>query len=346
MSKYGKLGGPGAWSYALPAMAAMAGWRMRKYTSGYGKKRQFKAAASKFNRRSKYGRYGKRRPGRRVMRRARDLRLQRQVNMLKKRVEAGMGTFVWKWRDAINLTCNANSKNRVDVVGSSVTAIEGAIDALPVFNPANPGTLLTVNFTTGTYQKEVEIASTVSSVVLKNNYDVPCVCKVYVCVPREDTNIPAATAITNGFTDAGSGLTGTTPMLGPMDSEQFKSLYRIARTYKKQLGPGGMMVCKYRFGSFQYDPSYVDSHSQNYQVAYGGHLYHIEIEGVLGHDTTAAEYGRLPAGVDIQANVTYVVKYEAGADLKYIEVVDGNNGFTNGGVVTTYDVEKEGYSVN
>lgn len=257
-----------------------------------------------------------------------------------------MGTFIWKQRVCDSVQCAVNSIAYGLSTGSDTAKIESAIDNLPVFNPSTPGTYTFVDFTSGNQQKEIEICSTYTQVHIKNNYDVPVSVRVYLCIPREDTSISPLSAIQDGLTDVGSGLTTTTPMLAPYDSPQFNDLWKVAKCKKRQLKAGQEMFMSHVVGSFQYDPSFVDNHGLSNQGRYGGHQYLIRVEGPVGHDTTADEQGRLQGGIDFQRTTKYVIKYEAGADIKYIEIDDDNSSFTNGGIVSTMDVEKEGFAVN
>lgn len=273
-------------------------------------------------------------------------RVNKAISSLKRRVESGMGTYVQKRRGTDAVVCGVNGTQH-DNLSFRTTEIEAAIDSLPVFNPSSPGTYTFVNFTSGTQQKEVEISSVYTYCLAKNNYNVPVRCTIYLCIPRVDTTITPVTAMTNGLTDMGSGLGSTTAMITPRDSIQFNDLWRVKYKVTKELVAGQTMKASYRTGSFQYDPSLVDSHTSTFQRAYKGHSYLVRVEGVLGHDTTADQQGFLAAGVDVVKMTIITVKYEAGADIKYLEVVDDASGFTNGGVVSSYsDVAKESYSVN
>lgn len=325
----------------LAAAAAYGARKMRAGFGGYG-------TGTGQNKRRRGAVSGRKRK-RKQMRTSTSVaqRCKRDIKMLKRRVESGMGTYVYKLRSTTRLLSSVNQVAYSLVTGSNTTNIEGAIDNLPVFNPALPGTYTFVDFTSGTQQKEVEIASTYSYCLVKNNYDAPVRCTIYVVVPKVDTSISATTAMSNGLTDEGSGLGLTTPLIGPRDSEQFNDLYRVKYKVSKELVAGQTMKASFRAGSFQYDPSFVDNHTSVNQKAYKAHSYLIRIEGVLGHDTANDEQGYLPAGIDISRVLIYTIKYEAGADIKYIEVDDNANSFTVGGVVSSYsDVTKETYKVN
>lgn len=265
---------------------------------------------------------------------------------LKKRVESGMGTYIYKTRASNEVSCAQNSYSTSVFDGSKVSFIENAIDNLPTFDPSNPGTYTFVNFNTGLQQRQIEIASTFTSCTIKNNYRVPVRFRIYLCIPREDTSITPSEAMENGLTDVGSGLDTTTPMLSPFDSPQFNDLWKVVKTRKGILQPGRGAAVSHVIGSFMFDPSFVDSHGLVYQGRYGAHAYLVRVEGLLGHDTvTLTQHGNLEGGVDVQRLTKYVIKYEAGADIKYIEVVDGNDAMTADGVVTVLDNTNQVFNV-
>lgn len=248
-----------------------------------------------------------------------------QLRQLKRRVEAGMGTYIEKHRETQQLTAANNGINLGSYPVNTLTIIEGVIDALPVFNPALPGTYTSVDFTSGTQQKEVEIASTKSWIKLRNNSNQDIYVRVYLVQPKEDTSYNPRDTVTNGLTDMGSGLTVNTPLLTPLDSQQFCDLYSITKSVKRKLLPGSELMMNHYVRSFQYDPSFADSHNLQFQARWGTHVYLVRLEGPIAHDaTTTTNIGRMQAAVDIELGYVHTIKYEAGADIKYIVVDDDN----------------------
>ena len=175
--------------------------------------------------------------------------------------------------------------------GSQVSTIEGVIDALPVLDPSTPGTLINVDFNTGTYQRKVEIARTMTKLTVKNNYNAPVRVQLFCVVPRGETSITPVSALSEGLADIGTGINKTTPMVYPSDSSQFKDLYVVIRKSSKTLVAGQTLSIRYSGGSFMFDPAFVDLHTLQYQPRFRSHLYLIRVEGVLGHDTSVSEQG-------------------------------------------------------
>ncbi len=350
MKGYGGWGGistqlmksmwPAAMSAAYYGQAALQKRRRYNKKGGYQTYRK---------RRQPYGKKKTRRRKKRRTKRATSAaccpKLRSDIRTLKRRVESGMGTYIYKERDSGTIKCSVNGIDYQGIDASNITKLEEVIDNLPVFNPSSPATFTFMDFTAGTQQKEVEFASSFYQLTLKNNYDAPVRVSIYKCRPKGETSITAKNAVIAGLVDLGSSLTEKTPMLSPLDSIQFKDLY-MTQVFKRKLLAGQTLSVKDFVGSFQYDPSFTDSHALAYQPRYGGLTYLVRVEGELAHDSVAAEYGNLGGGVDYTNFRKHIVKYDAGADIKFIEVVDGNDSFTNGGVVSSVDLDKETFTTN
>lgn len=350
----GRYGGTPTWRGPAWSAAKYIGPMVASAVSNYYKRNYGRSPPKRrrYNKKRGYNTFRKRKGARRRRRYGKSRRqtghrtqpsLARRLYLLQKRVEAGMGTYIYKYRDSGTVKCSVNAIDYQTIANNQLTQLEGAIDNLPTFNPALPGTFTFVDFTTGTQQKEIEFASCYSHIYVQNNYNVPVKVTIYKCAPKDDTNITPKQAVINGLTDMGSGLTEQTPMLTPFDSSQFRDLWSVLKTTKRTLKAGQGFTVKNFVRSFQYDPSFGDSHSLANQSRYGAHHYLVRVEGVVGHDTTNAEYGNLQGGIDYVHVMKFVIKYDAGADIKYIEVDDGNNSFTNGGRVSQLETNIEQY---
>lgn len=260
-------------------------------------------------------------------------KVRSQIKHLKKMVESDMGTHIQRFRDTDALLCSVNSSNFSSPFGVTTSNLEAVLANLKYYNPSVPGTLTTAAGATGTFQKEFMFDQLHSSVEITNNYQVPCKVTVYCMTPKDDTSISPATAFTSGLTDVG-GVSSTSSLIYPTDSLILKDMWAINKSRTFRLMPGATRSLSYTSKKFQYDPSLVDTHTLSYQKKFGAHVWCFRVEGVLGHDTTADEQGSLQAGIDIQYNVKYVVKYSAGADITQIVVDDQSSTFTNGGVVS------------
>lgn len=75
---------------------------------------------------------------------------------------------------------------------------------------------------------------------LKNQYDEDAYCVIYDCVPKRDTSVTPFTCWQAGYTGAQGTTTMSSSFVGakPMQSEYFKSMWKIVKTTKFMLAPG------------------------------------------------------------------------------------------------------------
>lgn len=273
--------------------------------------------------------------------------LRSELYKLKRLANRGVGTYTYRQRQTGRLLCSVNSRNTASTSINGTTNFEEAINNLPTFNPATPGTYTFVDFTAGSLAKSVECIYHSGMMVMKNNYNIPVKATMWCCYPKGDTSIHPDTAWNSGLADVSASATRNTPMCAPMDSPHFRDLWVIHKKVQRTLKAGESLVIKHTVGRFSYDPTFHDEHALLFQTRYKSYAFMYQVEGVLAHDTTADQQGNANGGVDWQIFRKYVVQYEAGADIEYKEYVDDNDPFTNGAVVASYsDVTKESYAVN
>jgi len=264
-------------------------------------------------------------------------KLSQTVRNLKRSAEADQGMLTYRHRTTGSClsSVNAITYDGQNILSSSF--YEAVLAQLRYYNPSSPSTLVQADGATGTYMKDFYFEKVFAKLTVRNNYQVPCKVTVYSCKVKSDTSVSPVNAITNGLTDVGAP-SATSPIVYPSDSPQFRDLWSVVATTKKVLQPGEEMVVGYSAKPFTYDPSLFDSQTETYQARVGAFTYLIRTEGVLGHDTSAAQYGTLQSGVDWQIDRTVKVKYSAGADIEYVYVVDASYTFTNGGVCSSKPV--------
>lgn len=272
--------------------------------------------------------------------------LSKKVKELERLTEADIGTLTFRDREADRILSSVNSQAVSNYICVSSAAVEEVIAQLRYYDPTAPTALVTADGATGTYQKEFYFKTIFTQLHMANNYQVPADVSVYLCEAKVDTSINPATAWANGLTDS-SNVANTDINIYPSDSDQLTDLYNVKRVFNRVLMPGRTASVKYSPKPFSYDPSFTDSHSQTYQKAFRGAVWLVVLRGVLGHDTTANEQGILGSGLDIEVKRTFVVKYPAGADIKYTYSTNGLSSFTNAGVISNKPVsDNQSYSVS
>lgn len=220
-------------------------------------------------------------------------------------------------------------------ISMGVTKIEAALANLQFFDPSNPGTLITASGATATYQRQYCIDRIASTLLIRNNYQVPVEVKVYLCKVSEDTDITAYDAMANGIQDDPGDITVNHFCCVPSMSDQFLELWKVARSYSFTLQAGQQKTMRHYTKMFEYDPSVVDTHNLEFQRDYQGFCWLFRTEGVLGHDSSVTtEQGRCYSGVDYEHTYSTKITYDAGVNIIGRHVDDNSAlSFTNTPVV-------------
>lgn len=272
-------------------------------------------------------------------------KLKKQVKTLSKAQKAGMGQLIYRITEGASQISNANTQGNESFSLNTTTEIETVLGQLRYYDPAAPTTLVTADFTTGSYSKDILIKSSYMKIHVRNNYQTPCVVRAYLLSVKTDGSINPESAWTNGMSDISNG---TINQLGiyPTDSPQFNDLFKIDKELTLRLRPGAERTVSVSARNVTYNPSIVDSQTDTNQRACRTRWIMFSVMGVIAHDSSAAQYGAIGVGVDFMVHKTYKVEYNAGADIKYIYLSDGLDAFTNGALVSNAPIsDNQGYSL-
>ncbi len=243
------------------------------------------------------------------------VQLSDRISSISQKLRASDATHTHRYLECNENECAANATNYATIDAFTIAKLEGALANLRYYNPAVPGTLTTADGSTGSYNRNFYFKSTTSSIKFRNNYETVCNFRVYCCVPRHDTSITPAGAMTNGLTDQGAP-TASSTVIYPTDSEQFRALWTIKKSWTKTLSAGSYFTCSYANKPFFYDPSNTDSHALAYQSVYGGLTWFVRIQGEPSHASGAGSAGLCAAGYDYWMRNTFKIVYDAGTNLE------------------------------
>lgn len=295
-------------------------------------------------------------PARYRRRRNRRLRLKgkksikKQLNEIKRTLNSDNAKHTRKVRLTSAVGCVQNQTDLTGFATTRTTELEGWMASLRYYNPSAPGTLVTADASTGTYTRQVHFKNVYKRMTAVNNYQVPVYVKIYSMVPKVDTSISPTQFFSDGITDQViSGGAVTNPLLELTDIDMVNENWRIVKLVKRLLKPGQSVSCYHSSGSFDYDPSNVDTHSMTYQKKYKAHLFVIRTDGFLGHDTSiATEQTTLMGRVDLICDEKIEILYDAGVNLDDLYIDNqADNTFTNSGVCSSYPVaDNVPYSVS
>jgi len=274
-------------------------------------------------------------------------KLEQSVKNLSLDAKSGQGLLDYRGRTSGTARSTVvGSKLYQSGGGISVTDIETILAQLQFYDPATPGTLVTSNASSGTYSRKVHFKSVYQRCLLRNNYQVPCKVRLYHLTVKTDTSLTPDSCYAQVADSLINGTDGS-PLVRLRDSTLLMDLWKVDSSSSQVLQPGDEMVASHSIKPFDYDPSITDSHALTYQTDIKSGIWFIFIEGCLGHDTSAAQYGLTLGGVDILYDNQFKISYDAGIDLHRIYIADTSAAtFTNGGVVSSKPVSDNiGYSV-
>lgn len=267
--------------------------------------------------------------------------LTKEVRLLKKEVHSGMATHTHKRFDTYRQIANTAQCSHTAYDINTASLIEAYTSNMRFFNPSTPATPTLANPSTSTDSMDIVFKSIYTKLELRNNYQVPCKVKVYVCRVKGDTAISPTTYFDNGIDDQVEGTASSTdPLIYLTDIDVLKAQYDIELIKDVELDAGNSCSAIYVVRQFDYDPSTYDAHSLAYQRKWRGCAFVVRVEGVLGHDTAVAgEQTTLQCGVDIAHTIKAVISYDAGASYNTIVIDDNRDAsFTNSGVVSSKPV--------
>jgi len=276
------------------------------YRQGYeSAKRNYKVRAQNQNR--------VRTAGRGLLKETKNIKTQ--VKNIQRKIKAGEATHTRRFAYTAQVGAGGNSSKIAFFPGVDVTQVESAMNALRYLDPAT-NAIVTSDQSTGTYNRQTQIEKVSTSIECRNNYQSDAKVTIYACTPKADTSISPTSAVFLGIADQGN-VSQTSINLFPTDSEQFRKLWKIEKSWSKELKPGQTLRGSLGRKPFGYDVSNVDSHNLAYQKAYGAVAWMVRIQGTLAHEPTGTAMEFLnKAEVDVLYRTTIRVRYDAGVNLE------------------------------
>lgn len=271
--------------------------------------------------------------------------VDRQIKDLRKKVHVDLATHTYRSLASARSIATANQCTHTLVDINTGANVETVLANLRYYNPSVPGTLTTASGATGTFSRDIHFDNIYSHITLRNNYQVPCDLKVYLCKVKGHTSNDPVTLLGASDQIIG-GSSSVNPMIFMTDIETLTQQWSVDCVKSVRLLPGHECVASHSEHKINYDPAHYDGNSDTYQKDFKSFVWVIRVEGVVAHDTTLDQQGNSGAGVDFIVYNKYVIKYDAGVSLNDIYYSDSRDSFTNGAVVSSMPVSDNiGYSV-
>lgn len=245
--------------------------------------------------------------------------LKARISAVEKSCVADLSTLVYRnWAgQQIITTAGASAYNSFSV--NDAGFIELALAQLRFFDPAVPGTIVTGNGATGTYERRFGIKSS-CILEIKNNYQIPVNLEVHEFRANSDTTqtpYTYANTLLNDNSNAGASAL-LNPLINVKDARGLGEMWKSMNTKYLTLLPGETCTMSASIPAIEYDPSEFDNHAMDYQVDWFSTSYLVGVTGTIGHDvTTSSEIGFTQAGVDCVFKRQASIRYNAGGPALY-----------------------------
>lgn len=302
--------------------------RRRPYRRTFRRRTRFK---------KRYAIKRNRRTGKRTItrRKGKLSKIRTQVRKLQRQNRADLGVAIHRTRTYNSFGCSDSKSYFHDLAHFGNDECEASISYLRYYNPSDPANLVTADGAVGTYKKDFNFVSVVSTIQLTNNYKTPGWVTLYLMIPKEDTNQSPRDMYVAGLTDVGNPNSDLLSVY-PTDSKLLSHMYSFARTKRYYVRPGQTITQSYKPKPFLYDPSLQDSHTLQFFRRHGAHYWCARMEGHTAHDRkVGTEFGTGACQFDTVHKLKTVIQYTAGVNVTTITVGDNSKGvFTNAPVST------------
>lgn len=262
--------------------------------------------------------------------------LSKKVKSLQQSNANTITKFISREYGSSRISTNDNAGDYYYTDTNFTSFLENAIINMKWFNPSAPGTLVSVDYSSGTFSKNIFVTSSTLTLTARNNCRVPALCHFWYCLLKGDTSLDPRQLIINSVSDNGN-MTVNSLSLMPSDCDQLHDLWKVKKAKSMILQPGQQTSVFMKSPKFKYNPAVTDSHAQEYQMSNKPIAILMKVQGVPAHDQTnfASEIGVIGVrNVDVTFKRTIKFEYDGGANItQYFE--DNNlDSFTNAGEVS------------
>lgn len=241
----------------------------------------------------------------------------KEIKEIKSTINSNLSHYTYKTGATTTIKPTQGAVTYLELSPASVTNLQGALAYTEFFDPSNPATPITVNMASPLFQQNINVDSVYNRCHIRNNYQIPCKVKVYLCKPKGDSAITPATTFSDGVNN--QVINGSTASLDlyPTEIDLVNKIWSMKVLKSITLNPGQEFTVSHTEKDIKYDPSLFDSVADAYQKRFKSFTFFVRVQGCLGHDTTTPFYaGITEAGVDCEILRVYKVSYEAGIACK------------------------------
>ena len=301
---------------------------MPKYT-GYGKRKRPASMGSKTKKKRKIAskkKTSKTNQGQIAI-------LKKKVRSLNTRVEALNGEMIYR---AMGYTLIESAQNNCSLFQNYVgdkAFVQDSLAELRYYDPQNPSALVNTTFLAGAYSKTITIMSMGLKIRMKANYRVGFRYEAWLVKPRVAGADNAGTDWATWSQDAvyGQANAEINPNCYPTDIRALMLAWNFKLLKRGEIQPGKSLSLSYYDNKpWTFNDSYIEDAALEFQrnLHCAGIL--VRLTGPIAHDTTTSSLlGRSRIAAVCECTAHIKMKYDAGADIKYVVINDTPSTFTD-----------------
>lgn len=270
--------------------------------------------------------------------------LRKRIAILEKKTASVLSTLTYRLSATQSVLTTANTATYGSFAMNQASNFEAALAQLKYYDPAVPGTLVTADGASGSYERHFRMKGYMS-LEMKNNYQIPVLVKVYTYQCAADTSYSPTGWLDNILPDS-SNSTKASPLIYPTDGKDMGDLYKLLGCKTFSMQPGDKRFVSTSQGEISYDPSEYDNHPFENQADFKTTYFIVRVTGAIAHDkTTTTNVGLAAGGIDIIQKTVYRIKYNAGGPaLNYTYISSGYDTMAAGPLVSQVVVDNQEYS--
>ncbi len=258
--------------------------------------------------------------------------LKKRVAALNRSVEMLNGEMIYR---SVAYTSGEAAQNTGHIINTSLgskTAIQLALAELRYYDPQNASALVNTSFAAGAYSKSISFTSMSFKARYRANNKMGLRYTIYLCHPKVDNANTVGTdwtafALNTIYSETSSE---KSIVSFPSDIRALGIAWNIKRVKKGYLRPGQFVEYSYSYDKpWLFNDAYIEDQALEYQKNLHSAFIMIKIQGPIAFDTTNAALGRARTEIICECVSTYRVKYDAGADIKYVVISDVHGTFTD-----------------
>lgn len=256
--------------------------------------------------------------------------LSRKVGRLTKLIDALDGQLTFREANYSLASANINVAAYSGLSHNTIGDFAVVAGLLKYYDIKIPGTLLTVNMEASSFNIAMNIVMSKSTLKFRSNYSVPCEYTCWIAKLKGDTAFNPVQLMTDQVGDM-ANVAFDNPYLWPNDFNSVRNLWSLKKIGSGLLHPGEQKIFSYRSPKvIDYEVSAADKHNSTYQRKYDSRYLFVKFQGILAHDSVVTtEQGLGLTCIDVVTMNEYTVKYNAGADLEYLHIIEDGSTFTN-----------------